>query len=162
MLDLGGADAVGEGAEGAVGRSVAVAADDRHARQGESLFRPDDVDDALPHVGFVVIFDAEFGCVLRQRLDLNAAFLVFDAEMAIRRSGHVVVDDGERPFRVADLAGGHAKSLKGLRARHLMDEVTVDPEQDGAVFLAIDDVVVENLVVERAGCVGHFGVPSRD
>jgi hypothetical protein len=32
--------------------------------------------------------------------------------------------------------------------------VTVDIEKAGAVFLAVDHVVVENLVVEGAGC-GH-------
>ena len=53
VLDLGGADAVGERAEGAVGRGVAVAADDGRARQGEALLRPDDVDDALALVELV-------------------------------------------------------------------------------------------------------------
>jgi hypothetical protein len=47
MLDLRGADAEGQRAEGAVGRGVAVAADDGHAGQGEALLRADDVDDAL-------------------------------------------------------------------------------------------------------------------
>ena len=47
MLDLGGADAVRQRAEGAVRRGVAVAADDGHARQREALLRADDVDDAL-------------------------------------------------------------------------------------------------------------------
>ena len=47
VLDLAGADAEGQGAEGAVGRRVAVAADDRHARLGEALLGTDDVDDAL-------------------------------------------------------------------------------------------------------------------
>ena len=59
MLDLGGADAVRQRAEGAVGRGVAVAADDGRAGQGEALLRPDDVDDALALVELVVIFDAE-------------------------------------------------------------------------------------------------------
>ena len=47
VLDLGGADAEGERAEGAVGRGVAVAADDGHARLGQAQLGPDDVDDAL-------------------------------------------------------------------------------------------------------------------
>ena len=59
MLDLRGADAVGERAEGAVGRGVAVAADDGHAGQREALLRPDDVDDALAVVELVEILDAE-------------------------------------------------------------------------------------------------------
>jgi hypothetical protein len=47
---------------------------------------PDDVDDALALVVLVEILDAEIGCVLGQCLDLDAAFLVLDAE---RRSGEV-------------------------------------------------------------------------
>src|SRR5690606_17854292 len=41
------------------------------------------------------------------------------------------------------------QALEGLRARHFMDEVTVDIDQAGSVVLAVDDVVVEDLVVER-------------
>jgi hypothetical protein len=67
-----------------------------------------------------------------------------------------VVDDGERLFRRAHLAARHPEPLERLRARHLVHEVTVDIEQAGAIGLAIDDVVVEDLVVERLGRVlGH-------
>jgi hypothetical protein len=44
---------------------------------------------------------------------------------------------------MTDLAAGHAQAFEGLRARHFVNEVTVDVEQAGAVFLAVDDVVVE-------------------
>ena len=47
VLDLAGADAERQRPEGAVGRGVAVAADDGHARLGQTLLRADDVDDAL-------------------------------------------------------------------------------------------------------------------
>ena len=152
MLDLRRADAVRQRAEGAVRRGVAVAADDGHAGQREALLRADDVDDALADIVLGIIFDAEIGGVPGQRLDLDAAFLVLDAELAVRRGRHVVVDDGERLFRVPDLAAGHAQALEGLRAGHFVDEVAVDVEQAGAVVLAVDDVVVENLVVEGARC----------
>ena len=64
VLDLGGADAVRERAEGAVRRGVAVAADDRRAGQREALLGADDVDDALAEVELVVILDAELVGVL--------------------------------------------------------------------------------------------------
>ena len=48
VLDLGGADPEGQRAEGAVGRGVAVAADDRHPRLGDAQLRADHVDDPLP------------------------------------------------------------------------------------------------------------------
>ena len=47
VLHLRGADTEGEGAEGAVGRGVAVAANDGLAGLGVALLRADDVDDAL-------------------------------------------------------------------------------------------------------------------
>ena len=71
-----GADAVRQRPEGAVGRGVAVAADDGHARLGPALLRADDVDDALADVADAVVLDAEVLGVLLQGLDLDAAFLV--------------------------------------------------------------------------------------
>ena len=59
MLDLGGADAVRKGTEGAMRRGMGVAADDRRAGQGEALLGADDVDDALALVELVEILDAE-------------------------------------------------------------------------------------------------------
>ncbi len=47
VLDLGGADAEGQRAEGAVGGGVRVAAHDRHARLGQAQLRADHVHDAL-------------------------------------------------------------------------------------------------------------------
>ena len=88
---------MGERAEGAVGRGVAVAADDGHARQGEALLGPDDVDDALAVVELMVIFDAEFARVLGERLDLERRFRIVDALGAVG-GRHVVVDHGQRPL----------------------------------------------------------------
>ena len=105
MLDLAGADAERERAEGAVGRGVAIAADDRRARQGEALLRADDVDDALARVELVVIFNAEFARVLGELLDLQPALRISDALAAVGRLD-IVVDDGERLFRRAHLAAG--------------------------------------------------------
>ena len=128
VLDLGGADAVGERAEGAVGRGVAVAADDRHARQGEALLRPDDVHDALAGVELVVIFDAELARVRGERLDLLPALGIGDALAAVGRLD-VVVDDGEGSLRRPHPAPRHAQALEGLRTRHLVHEVTVDVDE---------------------------------
>ena len=47
VLDFARADAEGQGAERAVRRRVAVAADDRHARLRVAQLGADDVDDAL-------------------------------------------------------------------------------------------------------------------
>ena len=50
VAHLGAADAEGEGAEGAVGARVAVAADDGHARPARAELGTDDVHDAAPRV----------------------------------------------------------------------------------------------------------------
>ena len=152
MLHFRRADAVRQRAEGAMRGGMAVAANDGHAGQRKALLRADNVDDALADIVLGVIFDAEFGRIPGQRLDLDAAFLVLDAELAVRRGRHVVVDDGERPLRMAHGAAGHAQALESLRAGHFVHEVTVNVEQAGAVVLAVDDVVVEYLVVEGARC----------
>ena len=65
----------------------------------------------------------------------------------------VVVDDGERLLRRAHLAAGHAQPLERLRARHLVHEMAVDIDQAIAA-LGLDDVVVPDLVVQRAR-LGH-------
>ena len=127
VLDLGRADAMGERAEGAVGRGVAVAADDGHAGEREALLGPDDVDDALAAVELVEILDAEILGVLGERRDLDRRFRIVDAVAAVG-GRHVVVDDGERLLRRAHLPAGQAQALEGLRARHLVDEVPVDIE----------------------------------
>src|SRR5690349_22841171 len=49
-----------------------------------------------------------------------------DAELAVRRRRHVVIDHSQRLLGAADLAAGHAQAFEGLWARHLMHEVTVD------------------------------------
>ena len=75
MLDLGGADPVRQRAEGAMRRGVAVAADDRHARQRPALLGADDMHDPLPDVGDGIVVDAEIARVLVEGGDLDAAFL---------------------------------------------------------------------------------------
>ena len=152
MLDFRRADAVGERAKRAMRRGVAVAAHDGRSRQGEALLRPDDVDDALPAVELVEIFDAELGGVLGEFLDLLPALGIGDALAAVGGLD-IVVDDGERLLRRAHLAAGQAQPLERLRARHLVHEMAVDVDEAIAA-LGLDDVVVPDLVVKRAR-LGH-------
>ena len=134
-----------ERAESAVGRGVAVAADDRRARQSEALLRPDDVHDALPPIELVVIFDAEFARVPGQFLDLLAALRILDAAAAVGGLD-VVVDDSERLLRRAHLAPGQPQTLEGLRARDLVDEVPVDIDE-AEIAVRVQDMLVPDLVV---------------
>jgi hypothetical protein len=71
------------------------------------------------------------------------------AVRAVRR-GDVVIADRQVGGKPPDLAPGLLDALEGLRAGHLVDEVPVDVEQGRAVVLGTDDVLVPDLVVERA------------
>src|SRR5437867_3306134 len=79
VLDLAGADAVGERPEGAMGGGVRVAADDGSARQREALLGTDHMYDALAAVALMVVLDAEVARVLRERLNLQRRFRIVDA-----------------------------------------------------------------------------------
>ena len=92
MLDLGGANAIGEGAESAVGGSMTVAADDHGARKREALLRSDDVANALSPIQLVVVLQPEELGVFREIGDLRRA-LGIRVGFGAARCRDVVVDD---------------------------------------------------------------------
>ena len=140
--------AVCECAERAVRGRMAVTAHNRGTGQREALLGPDNMHDALALVALMEIFDAEILGVFRQRLNLDSALIVGNALGAVG-GWHVMIDNGERFFRRADLAASHAQAFERLWAGHFMDEMTVDVEQARAVGRLLNNVIVENLVVER-------------
>ena len=95
---LEGADAMRERAKGAMRRGMAIAADDRRARQRKTLFGADHMNDALAKVVLIEIFDAELPGILGELFDLNTAFGIVDAMRAIG-GGDIVIDDRERFLR---------------------------------------------------------------
>lgn len=50
--------------------------------------------------------------------------------------------------RPADLAVGVCKTLEGLGRCDLVNEVAINVDQASAIFLLIDNVVLEDLVVQ--------------
>jgi hypothetical protein len=106
------------------------------------------VDDALALVELVEILDAEILGVVRQRCDLFGALRI-GIWLAAVGGRHVVIDDGERLVRRMHLAAGGAQTLEGLRARHLVHQMTVDIEETSAVRLFVYQMVVPDFVVER-------------
>ena len=160
MLDLGGADAVRQRAERAMGGGMAVAADDSGAGQRKALLGADHVDDALALVELVEILDAEFPGVLGHHPHLLDAFGIGIGLGAIG-GRDVVVDDGQRLLRRAHLAPGLTQALEGLRRGHLVDEMAVDIEQAGAVIGFVNQMIVPDFVVQR-GRFGHERQAPRD
>ena len=145
VLDLGGADAEGEGAEGAVGGGMAVATDDGHSGLTEALLGADDVDDALAGVVDVVKGHLELGAIGAQGLDLLDGEGVVPGAVA-PLGGDVVVDGGEGAVGAADGASGEAQGLEGLGGGDLVDEVKVDVKEVGEAFLAANEVLFPDLL----------------
>jgi hypothetical protein len=108
------------------------------------------VDDALPRVAKREInLRAEAPDVVVERLHLRARDGVADTFVPVRRR-RVVIGGGDNRLDAPRLASGEAQALVRLRARHLVDQVTVDVEKDRATVFLADDVAVPKLVVERA------------
>ena len=76
---------------------------------------------------------------------------------------HIVIRHSEVRADAPDLAPGDIETFEGLRARHLVHEVTVDVQQRRAVGLGMDDMLVPDLVVERArgSHAAILGLPQR-
>jgi hypothetical protein len=154
VLDLTGADAHADGAEGAVGGGVRVTTDDGHAGLAGAELGADGVDDALVGVAHGVQFHAEFGAVLPQCLDLRAGDLVLDLQQVAAvdaDGGDVVVLGAQGEVRAPDGASRLAQTVEGLGAGHLMDEVEVDVDEVGfPVLPLLHDVVVPDFLGEGA------------
>ncbi|OIQ69992.1 hypothetical protein GALL_484030 [mine drainage metagenome] len=136
-------------AERTMRRRVAVAAHHRHPREGPALLRPDDVHDALTHVGHRVVVHPEIARVLVERLDLNTRILGHGGGIgAVERGRHVMVRHSDGLFRRAHLAASQTQAFKRLRAGDFVHKVTVDIQHTGAVFRGLDDVVVPDLVID--------------
>ncbi len=145
MLDFRSADTEGEGSERAVGRRMAVTADDGVAGQREALFRADDVDDALADVVHIEQRYAEILAVLLQRFDLNAGLLVLDA-LGTVCCRDVVIGHGQGRLGAADGAVRVAQAFESLGAGDLMNEMAVDINESGAVLLDVHQMLIPYLI----------------
>ncbi|MNE07032.1 hypothetical protein D3C80_996370 [compost metagenome] len=158
VLDLGGADAEGQGAEGPVGGGVAVAADDRRARQRQPLLRPDHVDDALVQAVQRNPGQAELDGVRLQLFDLQTAFGIENPGGPVH-GRHIVVGYGQGLAGRMDADPAPAQALKGLGAGDFVNQVEVDVHQHVAAAEIGDVVPVVDLVQQGAGS-GHRSLLS--
>ena len=158
MLDLGGADPHRQCAERSVGGGVAVTADDRHPRLGQSQLRSDHMHDALLGITHRVQQYAELRTVASQRVDLNTRHRVGDRLVDIRRR-HVVVLGGDREVGTVHRAPGQPQAVERLRAGDLVHEVQVDVDQVGLTRRTGADagrhhMVRPHLLRQGSGLVG--------
>ncbi len=153
MRHLRRPDAEAQRPEGAVGRGVGIAADDREAGQRQALLGGEDVDDALRPVVEAEMPDAVPAGIVGERRDHVGDLGIGDRPVAVA-GGDVVVGDREGQFRPADLAAGMVEHAEGVE-RALVQQVPVDGEERLAVGAGRHDVGVPDLVEEGAGLRGH-------
>ena len=160
-LNFGGADAVCQCRERAMGGGVRVAANDCHARKRCALFRTDNVDDALAPVRHLELFDAVALAVVVQDDHLllrNGILDTFNPAAAVGGRDVVV---GRRqvcappPGRASRLG----ETLERLGRRDLVQEVSIDVEDRHAIVAFGDDVGIPDLVVD--GPCGHRSPEAR-
>jgi len=104
VLDLRRADAVGQRAEGSVGRRMAVAADNGHARLGAALLGTHHMDNAISDVSHGEELDPVVLDVAFQGLELQTCFLISHGANApgLALGGDVVVRHRQGPVRSPD------------------------------------------------------------
>ena len=139
MFHFRGADAEGQGAEGAVGGGMGVAADDGGARQRQADLRAHDVHHTLPLVTEAIQRHTEVGTVLDQGLHLHARHLTGGGDVAAL-GRDVVIHCGPGAIRATHLASLFAQAIKGLRAGHFVSQVAVDVDDRGFAGGFIDHV----------------------
>ena len=64
--------------------------------------------------------------------------------------GQIMVGHGQRQIGTTHLATGQSKPFKRLRACHLMDEVTIDIDEAGAIGASLDNVRVPDFFIKGA------------
>ena len=159
VANFAGADAEGQRSERAMRGGVAVAAHDRHAGLGQAQFRCDHVDDAALGRLHVEQFDAVFGAVAGQRIDLGFRSLGEVVELAVgvsRRGRCGMVHGRLGAVRPARRDAACAQLGERLWRSHFMDQVQVDVQHRGrGVGLGNHDVRVPEFVEQGAWGGGH-------
>jgi hypothetical protein len=158
---LGGADAEGHSAEGAVGGRVTVAAGDGHARLREAEFRADHVHDALAPADGVEEPDPRLG-----RVPLQGRHHVLGQRIRQRPflgvGGNDVVDGGEGAPRVAHAQTSLAQHGECLGARDLVDQVQPDEELALSARQLAHRVQIPDFVEEGSVTHGASGDSTAD
>ncbi len=160
MLDLAGADPECERADPAMRGGMAVAADNGRAGQREALLGADDVDDALLGGGRLDVADPEFRSIALERGELRGALRIGDRQhRPVRRpprcGRQVVIGHRECEIGPAHRTACEPQRREGLRAGDLVDQVTIDIDQAGAVLAPLDDMRVPDFLVKCARSARH-------
>ena len=150
MFHFGRTNAESECPHGAMGRGMAIAAHNRHARQRTAKLRPDHMHNALTVIEQRDVRHAEFNDVLFQGINLQAAFGVHNAGATAVIGRDIMVHHGERRIRAAHLAPRGAQAIKSLRRGHFMGQMKVNIKQRRSIREGFHHMGIPNLVEQRA------------
>ena len=123
---------------------MAVAADDRHPRQGNPQLRANDVDDALLRRVHIKQWNAKLAAILLQRFNLPGRNRVGDRK-APRSGRDVVIDRSHRAQRLPHRSSRSPQTVEGLRRSHFMHQVQIDVEKRRLAFRGSDHVRIPDF-----------------
>ena len=129
VFDFGGADAEAQGPQRAIGRGVAVSAEDDHAGTDHAQFRRDDMFYALKTVVGVEQRDAVAVAILLQVRGLQCRIRLLDDADRHGVGRNDVVDHRYVLAGLQDCAAGFRQPGEGLRAGVLVHDVQVGVKQ---------------------------------
>src|SRR4029079_1408230 len=119
VFDFGSANSERKCAKCAMGRGVAIAANNRQARKRDAELRSDDMHDALLFMAITEKRNSKFLAVFRKSGQLFSAQGGLVDRAAIGRN--VVIDGGKGQVRSADRTVVLSEAVKRLRRRHFVD-----------------------------------------
>jgi len=161
MRHFGHANAEGQRPQGAVGRSMAIAAYQQHAGLAQAGFGANHMHNALLAILKAEMPYPKFGRIAFQRFDHAAIFGIRNLGTLARIGRRVMVRCGENAFRRAGCCATFAQHLEG-RGGAVMDEMTINIKQNLAIFAFQNAVAHPDLVEHgegfRRGVLRHGGI----
>ena len=148
VADFACADPERERAERAVGRGVAVATDNRHARLGDAEFRSYHMHDALEPGGDIEKADAVFGAVPAQFPDHGVSRSVRERFRLVVR-GNDVVHGGKGTFRVTHGQAQIPDHSESLWRGDFMQQVRSDEHLRSPIRQDADGMSVPDFLEKR-------------
>lgn len=132
---------------------VVVVVDDCYVGQGLVLFGVDDMYDVLMYIVYWVIVQVEGVGVFVQFGDLNVVFGVFDVVYVVGGGGYVMVGYGDGLIGVVYFVVCYVQIFECLWVGYFVDQMVVDIQDVGVIFLMVYDMGVEDFVIQCVGCV---------
>lgn len=158
MLHFTGSNTECQSTKRSMSCSVRVSTNRDTSWKSKSLFRSNNMDNSLTFIGHSKVFEPEIFDVLFELQHLCSTGSLFNKSRDINQlrsvfGGNIVIDRRQGAIRSADAAPGKSQAFKGLRRRHLVDQMAIDVEQTRQSII-FNNVIIPNLVVQSTGFGG--------